>query len=618
MADADYIIGNPPFIGGKGIRARLGDSYATALWKAHPHINKSADFVMYWWDHAADLLAQKGSRLKRFGFVTTNSITQAFSRKVIAKRLEGRPPLHLTMAIPDHPWTKAAPDAAAVRIAMTVAAPGPGDGVLRDVASEAWLDSDQPAIALVDTSGRINADLTVGADVTGLAALRANAGLGSRGVSLHGSGFIVTPAEAEHLDLHRREGLDAHIRPYRNGRDLMGRARRAMVIDLFGLEEAEVRQRFPEVYGHLPRTVKPERDRDSRATYRDNWWIFGEPRREMRPALAGLSRYIATVETAKHRIFQFLDAEILPDNKLICIALADAYDLGIMSSAYHVAWSLRAGGWLGVGNDSVYVKSRVFDPFPFPDNNSASRNTIAALAEELDATRKAVLGEHGDLTLTGLYNLREKVGAGQPLDPIEQDQRIRGRVDIIAELHAQLDAAVASAYGWPAGLADEAIIARLVALNAERAQEERSGKVRWLRPDYQLARSGVEMLAARPGMAEQIEAPLPAAAARKPAFPRDAIGQTAAVLDELRSGHAMAAADIAAHYTQGLRAADRGDAGRARPAGACFGRTGRLSIAPAGWLTLTRLVRRLYPGTTNHLLLKQKASAAALALSGAY
>ncbi len=47
--EADYVVGNPPFIGGKDIRARLGEAYATALWKAHPKINKSADFVMYWW-----------------------------------------------------------------------------------------------------------------------------------------------------------------------------------------------------------------------------------------------------------------------------------------------------------------------------------------------------------------------------------------------------------------------------------------------------------------------------------------------------------------------------------------------------------------------------------------
>ncbi|MGB8841737.1 MAG: DNA methyltransferase [Aliidongia sp.] len=121
---ADYIIGNPPFIGGKDIRGRLGEGYAEALWAAHPHMNESADFVMYWWDHAADLLSRKSTRLKRFGFVTTNSITQEFSRRVMARHLKAKKPISLVMAIPDHPWTKATRDAAAVRIAMSVAAPG--------------------------------------------------------------------------------------------------------------------------------------------------------------------------------------------------------------------------------------------------------------------------------------------------------------------------------------------------------------------------------------------------------------------------------------------------------------------------------------------------------------
>lgn len=101
-----------------------------------------------------------------------------------------------------------------------------------------------------------------------------------------------------------------------------------MVIDLYGVDIQEVRQNYPEVYQHLVMTVKPERDRNNRDTYKKFWWVFGEPRRELRPALEGLPRYIATVETAKHRIFQFLDSEFLPDNRVVCIASDEAYHLG--------------------------------------------------------------------------------------------------------------------------------------------------------------------------------------------------------------------------------------------------------------------------------------------------
>src|SRR5690606_4798012 len=123
-----------------------------------------------------------------------------------------------------------------------------------------------------------------------------------------------------HLGLGRedRPDLEGHIKPYVNGRDITGHSRGKMVIDLFGLTADEVLARYPEVYQHVAATVRPERERNNRAAYRNNWWIFGEPRRELRPALAGLPRYIATVETSKHRTFQFLDGAVLPDNRLIC------------------------------------------------------------------------------------------------------------------------------------------------------------------------------------------------------------------------------------------------------------------------------------------------------------
>jgi hypothetical protein len=290
-------------------------------------MNESADFVMYWWDRAAELLIRKGTRLKRFGLVTTNSLSQVFQRRVMERHLSAKKPISLLMAVPDHPWTKATRDAAAVRIAMTVAAAGAHEGKLFEVTREEGLDTDEPKVELYQTRGKINSDLTVGADVTALPALKANAFLSSRGMQLMGPGFIVTPAQAEHLGLGRREGLENHIRLYRNGRDLMGTSRGLMVIDLFGLEADEVRKRFPEVYQHVLETVKEckdeqgrpnGRDVNNRESYRLNWWIFGEPRRELRPALENMPRYIATVETAKHRVFQFLDASILPDNKLVC------------------------------------------------------------------------------------------------------------------------------------------------------------------------------------------------------------------------------------------------------------------------------------------------------------
>ena len=142
--------------------------------------------------------------------------------------------------------------------------------------------------------------------------------------------------------------------------------------------------------------MKPEGDQNNRASRRENWWLFGETNPKLRKQLANLARYIATVETAKHRLFQFLDASILPDNKLVAIAWSEAFHHGVLSSQVHGLWSLAAGSWLGVGNDPVYVKSTCFDTFPFPDDDTGLppelRQKISTLAEQIDTHRKRVLG----------------------------------------------------------------------------------------------------------------------------------------------------------------------------------------------------------------------------------
>jgi hypothetical protein len=224
------------------MRAALGEAQTKALWAAHPKISDSTDFVLYWWDRAADLLTKKGTLLRRFGFVTTNSITQVFNRKVIDRHLSSSKPISLVMAIPDHPWTKAASDAAAVRIAMTVAEKGKRDGILRCVLHEEKLDTDQPVVQLDANEGPINSDLTIGADVTTTSRLSANAGLSSNGMLLAGRGFVLKKSEAEHFGLGSVQDLEKIIRPYINGRELQYGWSGRHIIDLFGLALDQIRR----------------------------------------------------------------------------------------------------------------------------------------------------------------------------------------------------------------------------------------------------------------------------------------------------------------------------------------------------------------------------------------
>lgn len=482
---ADFIVGNPPFIGASRMREALGDGYTEALRAAYPKMPESADFVMFWWEKAA--LETRAGKTIRFGFITTNSLRQTFNRQVLEPHLAApKKPLSLLFAIPDHPWVDAG-DGAAVRISMTVAAVGQTPGRLFTVTDErrGEREAEGRPVTLYGQIGKIHANLRVGADVAGAKALRANEGISSPGVKLHGAGFIVTPADAHALGLGTVPGLEAHIHTYRNGRDLTATPRGVMVIDLLGLSEAEARTRFPAVYQHLRDKVKPERDQNNRDTYKRNWWIHGEPRRDLRPALEGLPRYIATVETTKHRLFQFLDSATLPDNMLIAIGLDDAASLAVLSSRFHVVWALAAGGRLGYGNDPRYNKSRCFDPFPFPDATEMQKTRLRALGEELDAHRKAQQASHPKLTLTGIYNVLEKLRAGERIEGKDKDIYDQGLVGILRDIHDRIDAETAAAYGWPVDLDDETILINLVDLNRARAAEEAAGHIRWLRPEYQ-------------------------------------------------------------------------------------------------------------------------------------
>jgi hypothetical protein len=357
---ADYLVGNPPFVGNKYMRGDLGDGYAETLRAVYPEVEESADFVMYWW-HKAALLVRAG-QARRFGLITTNSITQTFNRRVVQQQLLAKPPLSLIFAIADHPWVDTA-EGAAVRIAMTVGEAGEHPGELLETTEEQTQGDGSAKVTLVSKLGRINGNLTLGANVTETKPLQANAGLSSPGVKLHGSGFIVTPDQAKSLGLGTLPELERHIRPYRNGKDITDEPRGVMVIDLFGLQAEEVRHRLPAIYQRVLTTVRPEREQNNRASYRDNWWVFGEPRREIRPALLGLPRFIVTPVTSKHRFFCFLDSSILPDDALIAVAVAEAFFLGVLSSRIHVVYALAAGGTLE--DRPRYNKSRCFDPFPF-------------------------------------------------------------------------------------------------------------------------------------------------------------------------------------------------------------------------------------------------------------
>ncbi len=476
---ADFIVGNPPFIG-KGKRAvdYLGRPYLTAL-KSASKVKLSADYVMHWWDRAAHLARSK--HIRRFGFITSATITQQFNTKVVRPHVEAaKGGLSISYAIADHPWVDEK-GSAAVRIAMTVGTAGKSDGRLLQIVDE----SDAPgSIQFSEKSGPISATLTISNDVKSAKPLKANDGICSPGIKTFGAGFIVDGLLARRWIAQLDQRELAVLKPYFGGKDVTDRWKGKFVIDVDHLEEDVFRRDFPTFYSHIFNHVKPERDENNEDSRRLQWWKFGRRNTELRGALAGCERFIATTETAKHRFFVFLEPPQFPEGGLVVVGSSDGFLLGTLSSKIHLVWMQRAKGALETR--PRYNKQRCFDPYPFPvDVPDALKTRIRTEAEALDRLRKKVLADHADLTLTGLYNVLEALKEGRAFSDKERDMHDRGLVTLIRQHHDAIDAAVAEAYGWPADLSDEDILTRLVALNKERAAEEAKGIIRWLRPEFQ-------------------------------------------------------------------------------------------------------------------------------------
>lgn len=530
---ADFIIGNPPYLGQGRQREEFGDGYVDALRAAYPQLADSADYVMYWWSRAADLVAE-GQAL-RAGLITTNTITQAQNRKAIASAAAKG--ARVVWAVADHPWVDES-DGAAVRVALTVVAQSNERAVLADV-------DDDGAIVAEHTARNLNADLSVTADVPSAAKTRlvSNEGLAATGFKLHGAGFLLKPEEAERL-LGASPNLRFVVRRYRNARDLTNRPRRLFVIDFAAKTESEARQ-FPVAFDIVRTRVKPERDANNEPSRRTYWWRFGRTNEMLRSALLGLGRYIATPETAKHRFFEALDGDIAPDNMLACICVDDAFVLGVLSGTVHVTWALAAGGRLGIGNDPRYNKTLCFDPFPFPDPDAPLREAIGEVAEKLDAHRKDAADRDKTVTMTGMYNVVEKLRTGEALTDKERRVHEVAACGILKDLHDELDVLVARAYGWPWPLDRDAILERLVALHDERVLEEKSGRVRWLRPEYQTPRFGKELPSPDLGLVDAVPVETEK---QKRAFPADVISQIGAI-KQLLSQEVLAAKEIVARFS---------------------------------------------------------------------
>jgi len=440
--EADVVIGNPPFLGGKLLRTELGDEYVDhmfTLWNGR--VARESDLCCYWFEKARKLIEAR--TLKRTGLLATQGIRGGANRKTL-QRIKGTGDIFWAQS--DHDWIL---DGAAVHVSI----------IGFDGGRETKRELDGQSVLI------INSDLSTGIDLTQANRLPENLGISFMG-DTKGGLFNISDDLAQQMlssmgNPNGRPNSDV-VRPWINARDITSRSRSMWIID-FGTsmtEEEAAQYELP--FAHILQYVKPKRDANKRVSYRERYWIHVEPRTTLRKAIEPLQRYAATPRHSKHRLFIWLADPVLPDSALIVFAREDDYFLRLVHSRIGELWSRRKGTQVReVETGFRYTPESCFETFPFPwppgkePVDKPIVQAIAAAAKGLvekrdrwlnpDGASEAELKKH---TLTNLYNQR----------PTWLDLA-----------HKALDNAVLDAYAWPHDISDEDILERLLALNIERA-----------------------------------------------------------------------------------------------------------------------------------------------------
>ena len=463
---AEFIVGNPPFLGASRMLGGLGEDYTNELRRLYSgQVPGFADLVCYWFEKARDGLISK--RTRRVGLVATNSISGGENRVVLDKIAET---LKIFFAYSDEAWTVEGAD---VRVAIV--------GFSADLDEQQYLNG-KPVTEL-------NPDLESGPKLISAASLKENRAVAFEGTKKYGDfeipGELARRWLLEPINVNGRSNADV-LRPWLNGRDFSSRSSARWIIDFSGLSENEASQ-FEAPYQYALDVVKPTRQSDRNAKTRSIWWRFERERMPLRLKLKEIGRFITTTRHSKFRLFAWTNSYVIPDSALIAIARDDDTTFGILHSHFHEAWSLRLGTWLGVGNDPRYTPSTTFETFPFPAgltpnipakdyDHDPRAQAIAKAAKRLDELRNAWLNP------SDLVRSEPEVVPGYPDRVLPRDAQAavtlkkrtltnlyNQRPQWLADAHRDLDAAVAAAYGWPADISEEDALAKLLELNLARA-----------------------------------------------------------------------------------------------------------------------------------------------------
>ncbi|MBN8658185.1 MAG: class I SAM-dependent DNA methyltransferase [Anaerolineae bacterium] len=453
----DVILGNPPFLGSIKQREELGEEYLNNLTNLYKdRVPPKSDLVCYWFEKSRQAIIDK--KVKRVGLIATQAIRKGLSRTVLDRIKDSG---DIFLAYSNRPWVL---DGASVRVSI----------ICFDNGSEKSKVLDEK---IVET---INPDLSSSADITTANLLPENENIAFPGTKKYGA-FDIEPELAYEMlqdksNPNGRPNSDI-VKPWVNGSDLVGTRRGMFIIDFGVKTPIEEAAKYQLPFEYIRKVVKPERDKERVASTRNNWWLFERQRPEMRQALEGLSRFVATPVVSKYRIFVWLTHPTIPDAKVTVFSREDDYFFGVLHSRLHAIWSDKKGARHGVGNDLTYNISECFGTFPFPyppgaeKQNDPRVQAIASAAKELVEQRDRWL-QTSEVSPEDSKSLKPSKKTSEVSTVKRTLTNLYNQRPTWLELsHKKLDDAVFAAYGWENTLSDEEILERLLALNLERGKE---------------------------------------------------------------------------------------------------------------------------------------------------
>jgi hypothetical protein len=478
----DCIVGNPPFAGKNTIIEGHAEGYLDWVKSLHHESHGNADVVAHFFRRAFTLLRSDGT----FGLIATKTIAQGDTRSTGLRWicLNGGT-IHAAKRRIVWPG-----EASRIISVVHVAKGQPAGPYHLD-----WTEKDDGREVPI-----ITAYLFHDGGHENPATLKANANKSFQGSIVLGMGFtfddtakdgVATPIAEMHRLTEKDPRNAERIFPYIGGEEVNEsptHAHHRYVINFGEMTEGEAR-RWPDLMATVEAKVKPQRMKDNRESYRKYWWQYAEKRVDLVAALQTTPRVLVCARHQPHWCLTFMSPQSVFSEALVVITIPTYSAFSALHSRVHEVWARFFGS--SMKDDLRYTPSDCFETFPFSADFQVHQQLEKAGREYYEF--RADLMKRNNEGLTKTYNRFH--------DPNKQSLDIAR----LRELHAAMDRAVLDAYGWtdlqptcdflldyveeeenegggkakkkpyryrwPDDFRDE-VLARLLALNKERAQQE--------------------------------------------------------------------------------------------------------------------------------------------------